>query len=258
MGTRAGSVRRVSAEPLSSTTASATLLRMLHTVFNDFGITFSNNANSRSSATTRNLASRHQHRHLHELSNFSGLDVLRVHRRARDYDNPEGGYPWTSVWYSLGILDAANPGWYTGASTSTTHVVHTLPAGWGGCGRPEHVRSDPPGRPHVCERSGGRGRDCIYAKRPASSSAIDHDVSIDNITVNCRSRRASGCSRSARWRCCAAASLLCSHGRYGGETACGRSPVLVFVVMDITVKPAYPRRLTVIRPAAFRPAKRCG
>ena len=25
----------------------------------------------------------------------------------RDFDNPSGGYPWTSVWYNLGTLTAA-------------------------------------------------------------------------------------------------------------------------------------------------------
>jgi hypothetical protein len=52
----------------------------------------------------------------------------------RDYDN-DNGYPWTSVWLSLGVISAADTGGWTTFSTiiDDTSAI-SLPTGWGGTG----------------------------------------------------------------------------------------------------------------------------
>lgn len=52
----------------------------------------------------------------------------------RDYDNTSGGYPWTSVWFDLGSVDASNPGWSHLAVTIDNTSASTMPTGWGGYG----------------------------------------------------------------------------------------------------------------------------
>jgi hypothetical protein len=52
----------------------------------------------------------------------------------RDYDNTSGGYPYTSVWFDLGTVDAAMQGWKHLSVTIADTSASALPAGWGGYG----------------------------------------------------------------------------------------------------------------------------
>lgn len=52
----------------------------------------------------------------------------------RDYDNSLG-YPWTSVWFNLGTLNAGvNDDWVTYSVVIDDTAATDLPAGWGGYG----------------------------------------------------------------------------------------------------------------------------
>jgi hypothetical protein len=52
----------------------------------------------------------------------------------RDYTN-NNGYPWTGVWFSLGVLDASvNNDWVTYSVIIDDPTSLALPAGWGGTG----------------------------------------------------------------------------------------------------------------------------
>ncbi|GAB5497104.1 MAG: hypothetical protein Phyf2KO_21840 [Phycisphaerales bacterium] len=52
----------------------------------------------------------------------------------RDYDN-DNGYPWTSVWFTLGLLHApTNSDWATYSVIIDDTSATDLPAGWGGYG----------------------------------------------------------------------------------------------------------------------------
>ena len=51
----------------------------------------------------------------------------------RDY-NDTGPYPWTSVWYELGIVSSSQPGWIRYAVTIEDPFATALPAGWSGSG----------------------------------------------------------------------------------------------------------------------------
>ena len=51
----------------------------------------------------------------------------------RDY-NTTGPYPWTSVWYELGVVSSAQPGWIRYAVTIENPESTALPPGWSGYG----------------------------------------------------------------------------------------------------------------------------
>jgi hypothetical protein len=69
--------------------------------------------------------------------NFFGQEVSRdLVVELRDYTN-SNGYPWTSVYYNLGILQAASEGqdgWMTYSVIIEDPSAAGLPAGWGGYG----------------------------------------------------------------------------------------------------------------------------
>jgi len=62
----------------------------------------------------------------------------------RDYDNTPAGKAYTSVWYDLGVIDAAN-GWQHLSVTIADTTASALPAGWGGYGASDDSGL-PPGR----------------------------------------------------------------------------------------------------------------
>ena len=51
----------------------------------------------------------------------------------RSYDLAQNGYPWTSVWTSLGVLTSGMD-WTTLGTSIADPTSATLPAGWGGYG----------------------------------------------------------------------------------------------------------------------------
>ncbi|HQY89569.1 MAG TPA: hypothetical protein PK402_13030 [Tepidisphaeraceae bacterium] len=60
--------------------------------------------------------------------------------------NPEGSdYPWTSVWYNLGTIQAtpAESDWQTLSVTIADPSSTSLPAGWGGYGAEDPVTFEP-------------------------------------------------------------------------------------------------------------------
>lgn len=85
---------------------------------------------------------------------FFGQEVTRdLIIEFRDYDNDQG-YPWTSVWLNLGLLDSSLPGedgtgWVTYSFTVEDPNATDLPPGWGGYGYEDPVTYEPilpPGR----------------------------------------------------------------------------------------------------------------
>lgn len=84
----------------------------------------------------------------------------------RDY-NTAGPYPWTSVWYELGIITTARPGWVRYAVTIDDPNATALPAGLvrvglGGCHRHAPVAT----RPHVRQRAPKRRSDRLQHAAP--------------------------------------------------------------------------------------------
>ncbi len=161
----------------------------MHTIFNDFGITFSNDSNG-------DFVGDYTQTSQVEISidtytsflNFFGQDVQRTFIvELRDYDNPEGGYPWTSVWYALGDLNAANPGWHTWGVTIADTLAEELPAGWGGYGAEDPETFEPilPAGRTFANVLAGVDEIAFTTLVPGFFFGFtDHDVAIDNITVN--------------------------------------------------------------------------
>ena len=67
----------------------------------------------------------------------------------RDYNPPGSNYPWVSVWFMLGTLDANEPGWHTYSVEVLDPNASDLPDGWGGTGDEDPNTFEPrlpPGR----------------------------------------------------------------------------------------------------------------
>lgn len=115
------------------------------TVFQDFGITFSNQLNPAFIGDYTVMPSVAIGLDVNaQLVRFFGSDVTRdLVVELRDYDNAPAGYPYVSVWATLGTLDAANPGWHTLSVLIPDTSATALPAGWGGYGAEDPVTFAP-------------------------------------------------------------------------------------------------------------------
>ena len=85
----------------------------LHTVHEDFGITYTNNRPVFTGDYSVMPSFTFSVDVLTQSIAFSGENVSRdLIVEFRDTDATQGGYPYSSVWFDLGTLDAlANPGW---------------------------------------------------------------------------------------------------------------------------------------------------
>ncbi len=109
----------------------------MHTVFNNFGITFFNNTSADwigdyTLFPTATLAIDTKV----ESIDFIGSPVPRPWLiELRDYDDPPAGFPWVSVWYKFADISEAQHGdWTTFMVTIDDTSATDLPAGWGGYG----------------------------------------------------------------------------------------------------------------------------
>ncbi len=109
----------------------------LHTIFSNFGITFRNSANAEfiGDYTQTGTVELSIDVKVQDVS-FFGSPVSRPWLvELRDLDNPEPGFPWTSVWFKFADISLAQHGQWT---TFTVLIDDTsavdLPPGWGGTG----------------------------------------------------------------------------------------------------------------------------
>jgi len=110
----------------------------LHTVFNNFGIEFTNNTNAaflgdytQYSSVTLSIDVRT------ESIQFFGQNVSReLIVDLRSFSLAQGGYPWASTWYTMTTMTTMATGqdWATYSVTINNPASATLPAGWGGSG----------------------------------------------------------------------------------------------------------------------------
>ena len=106
----------------------------LHTVFNNFGITFTNSSNpdfvmdySQVGSATFSIDV-----HVVDISFFGAPAPRPWVLELRDYDNPPGSYPYVSVWYEFDWIGAGE--WTTWSVTIEDTSMTDLPDGWGGYG----------------------------------------------------------------------------------------------------------------------------
>lgn len=158
------------------------------TIINNFGITFSNTTNTdfvkdytASGGVTFGIDV------LTQQVSFFGQDVTRdLVLELRDYDNAGNGLPYTSVWYTIGTLDASVGGWQHYSVTIDDTSALGLPSGWGGYGA-----ELPDGTPYLpADRSfasvlAGVDEIAFTTYKPGYMYGFtDFDVAVDNISVS--------------------------------------------------------------------------
>ncbi|MFI4968639.1 MAG: hypothetical protein ACHP7D_00380 [Lysobacterales bacterium] len=114
-----------------------------HTVFNDFGITFRTTSNPAfiGDFTQDGTVSAGIDIKVDAIA-FDGVPVSRnLLVDFRSHALAQGGYPWTSVWHTLTLMQAG-PDWATYAVTFTPGS-QDMPAGWGGYGAEDPVTAEP-------------------------------------------------------------------------------------------------------------------
>lgn len=158
----------------------------LHTVMENFGISFSNGINQNYLGDYSALGS--VTIGLDIIANsirYVGQEVTRnLVVELRDYDNTPQGMPYTSVWFDLGAIDATL-GWQHLSVTIADTTAAALPAGWGGYGSPDDANG--PGLP-----TGRTFADVLSSVDELVFTTLvpgwfygftDFDVAIDNISV---------------------------------------------------------------------------
>ena len=160
----------------------------LHTVFEDFGITFRTTTNAafvgdytQSPSVTLGLDV------LTQSIQFFGQNVTRrLVVELRDHDNPAEGYPYTSVWATLGTLSSANAGWQHLSVTIADTSATALPTGWGGYGAEDPVTFEPtlpPGRTFASVLAGVDELVFTTLVPGFFYGFTDFDVAIDNVSI---------------------------------------------------------------------------
>ncbi|QGZ41563.1 putative secreted protein with PEP-CTERM sorting signal [Pseudoduganella flava] len=158
------------------------------TVLENFGISFTNKTNTdfvrdytATSAVTFGIDVLAQ-----EITYF-GQNVTRdLVLELRDYDNASNGLPYTSVWYTLGTLDASASGWQHFSVTIGNTAGSALPAGWGGYGAEDATGMPllPADRTFASVLAGVDEIAFTTLKPGWAYGFTQFDVAIDNITVS--------------------------------------------------------------------------
>jgi hypothetical protein len=158
------------------------------TRFEDFGITFANSTNADFVGDYTALPALEISLDVFTKSiRLTGQQVTReLVVELRDYDDPQGGYPYTSVWAVLGTLDASAGGWqHLSVTIADTHAA-ALPTGWGGYGAEDPVTFEPTLPPGRSFASVLAGVDEIASTTLVPGwffAAAKFDVMVDNLSV---------------------------------------------------------------------------
>lgn len=102
----------------------------------------------------------------------------------RDYDNTSGGYPYTSVWFNLGRISAADGLQHLSVTIDNTSAL-ALPAGWGGYGAEDQFGSPvlPEGRTFANVLAGVDEFVFTTYVPGYFYGFTDYDVVVDNISI---------------------------------------------------------------------------
>jgi hypothetical protein len=158
----------------------------LHTVFNNFGITFYNGTNP---AFAQDLSQYESVSFSVDLKvediSFFGSPVTRPWLiEIRDFDNVPSGYPWVSVWYLFEWVGASD--WTTWSVTIEDTQMIELPTGWGGYGAEDPDTFEPilPEDRTFNDVLAGADEIAFTTLQPGFFFGFtDFDVRLDNITI---------------------------------------------------------------------------
>jgi hypothetical protein len=158
------------------------------TIINNFGITFANSTNAQfvrdytaTSSVTFGIDV------LAQQVSYFGTDVTRdLVLELRDYDNASNGLPYTSVWTTIGTLDASAGGWQHFSVTIGDTSATGLPSGWGGYGAEQADGSPvlPAGLTFAGVLAGVDEIAFTTYKPGYAYGFTDFDVAVDNISVS--------------------------------------------------------------------------
>jgi hypothetical protein len=119
---------------------------------------------------------------------FEGIEVPRhMVVELRDYTNPYGNMPFTSVWFDLGEISSASPGWQHMSVTIPDTRATTLPKGWGGYGSGEV--SLPPGRTFADVLANVQEAVFTTFVPGYFYGYTNYDVEVDNIAIKKHERK---------------------------------------------------------------------
>ncbi len=160
----------------------------LRTVFNNFGISFTNGASEAflGDYTTADEIEISIDIRVDEIG-FFGQAVSRPWLvELRDFDTASGGYPYTSVWYLFANISAAANGSWQTYSVTFDPSSETLPSGWGGTGAEDPDTFEPILPPNVtfAEVLSGVDVAVFTTLQPGFFFGFtDFDLRLDNITI---------------------------------------------------------------------------
>jgi MYXO-CTERM domain-containing protein len=161
----------------------------LRTVFNDFGVTFSNSTNT---DFIRDLSSFDQVTFSVDVRVnsifFFSQEVSRPWLvEFRDFNSTDPFYPWDSAWYLLTPeLSQANNSEWTTFSVTFDATSAALPAGWNGYGAEDPNTFEPilPPNRSFTDIMGTYDEIAITTLQPGFFFGFtDHDLLLDNITL---------------------------------------------------------------------------
>ena len=158
----------------------------LHTVFNDFGITFYNDSNP---AFVQDLAVYDQvtigiDLEVKDISFFGSPTTRPWLVEIRDFQNTPPGYPWVSVWYLFSDVGVSE--WTSWEVTITDPSMTELPPGWGGYGAedPDTIEPILPADRTFSDVLAGADEIVFTTLQPGYFFGFtDFDLRIDNIRI---------------------------------------------------------------------------
>lgn len=160
----------------------------MQTVFNNFGITFSNTTNSAflGDYTTADEITISMDIRVDYL-NFFGQDVSRPWLvELRDVDGATNGYPYNSVWFLFdNVSQANNSDWSTYSVTFDPNAID-LPSGWGGYGAEDPMTFEPtlPDGVSFSDVLSGVDEIAFTTFQPGFFFGFtDHTIGIDNLSI---------------------------------------------------------------------------
>jgi hypothetical protein len=158
----------------------------MHTVFNDFGITFRNSSNPAFAQdfSQYDSVSISMDLKVEDISFFGTPASRPWFVEIRDYDNVPAGYPWVSVWYHFEWVGAGD--WTTWSVTIDDPGAVELPVGWGGYGDEDPDTFEPilPANRTFTDVLAGADEMVFSTLEPGwFFGSADFDVRLDNITI---------------------------------------------------------------------------
>jgi hypothetical protein len=136
---------------------------------------------------------------VNSITNFVGNQISReLIVELRDNTNANG-FPFTSVYFSLGVINSSTPGWVTLSATIPDTGAAALPQGWKGTGGEDPVTFEPILEPGRTFSSVLASVDSIHFTTGVPGfffTDANYDIQIDNVGFMAESTCYADCDQS--------------------------------------------------------------